>query len=172
MNNKKFKNILIIVVCISISIGVIIINFLDKGKSKEVNLKDEKVAQVNTEESTKDKEMIPESNIEDDALYDEEASDGYAEPGQQEITVYLKNGEVLYDSEDIPLNYYDSLMNQIQKFCDLNYEGDVKEIEILPDSIIINDQTIEFKGNLKNGHFLKVSYDVESKQYTLSDSIK
>lgn len=170
MNNKRLKNIITIIVCVSICIGMIVINIFNNKESKESN------PQVNTQEQVEDgqaqEEQIPESDLSDDSLYDDNASDDYIEQGDTDITVFFKNGETLYNNDQIPLSYFDNLMLRIQKFCNLNYPNIIKEIEIDPDSVVVNDKEVIFKGNLMNGHYLTVSYEIDKRQFTMSDTIK
>lgn len=173
MKNKRLSNIITIIVCVAICIGILVIKVLDKDdqvKEKQVN----KQVEGDQEQVTDvvENENIPESDLSDDALYDDTANDNYIEQGDTDITVFLKNGEVLYNNDQIPLSYFDNLMLRIQKFCDLNYPNVVKEIEIDADSVSVKEKEVIFKANLMNGHYLTVSYDIDKKQFTMSDTIK
>ena len=168
MSSKNLKNIITIIVCMSVSVGVIIYNIIDKDdKPRKSNS-----AAIEQAENNEVEEGIKESDLAaDDTFYDDNASDNYNEPGNVDITVYLKNGDVLYNNDDIPLSYFNNLMLRIQKFCDLNYPDVVKEIEVDPDTVVVTDEQVIFEGNLKNGHYLTVTYDISKKQFTMSDYI-
>lgn len=178
MNNKKLNNIITIIVCVSICVGMIAINIFTKKESKkeeskpQENVQEQLVEEEQVEEDEVQGDQIPESDLSDNSLYDDNASDDYTEQGDTDITVFFKNGESLYNNDDIPLSYFDNLMLRIQKFCDLNYGDVVKEIEIDSDTVMVTDEEVVFQGNLKNGHYLTVSYDIQKKQFTMSDTIK
>ena len=172
MNNKRLSNIITIIVCVFICIGILVLNIFNKADngSQQVNNQDQK--EQDSREQLAGEKNIPESDLSDDSLYEENANDSYKEQGDTDITVFFKNGESLYNNDQIPLSYFDNLMLRIQKFCDLNYPNVIKEIEIDQESIIANDQEVIFTANLMNGHYLTVSYDIAKKQFTMSDTIK
>ena len=173
MNNKKFKNIITIIICVSICVGILVIRAFNKDENtSEVNKQVEVPGDKEQISDEVENESIAESNLSDDALYDDNANDNYIEQGNSEITVFFKNGEALYNNDQIPLSYFDNLMLRIQKFCDLNYPNVIKEIDIDSESVVVNDKEVIFKGNLMNGHYLTVSYDIDKKQFTMSDTIK
>lgn len=175
MKNKRLSNIITIIVCVAICIGILVIKVLDKDdqvKEQQVNKQVEVSGDQEQVTDVVENENIPESDLSDDALYDDTANDNYIEQGDTDITVFLKNGEVLYNNDQIPLSYFDNLMLRIQKFCDLNYPNVVKEIEIDADSVSVKEKEVIFKANLMNGHYLTVSYDIDKKQFTMSDTIK
>lgn len=176
MDNKRLKNIITIIICASICIGIIVIKVLDKDDKAKEQQSEKQTVQVTTDqeqaEASTSEDVISESNMSDDVLYDENASDNYVEQGETDITVYLKNGEVLYNQDNIPIDFFEKLMERIQKFCDLNYPDVVKEIEIYPESVVVDDKEVIFKANLMNGHYITVSYEIEKKQFTMSDTIQ
>lgn len=196
MENKKTGQLLTIILCIALIIGVIFAKSFTNSKTEKTKINDAAISKDTSDGQTevvKSSESIQsteqekvntkeESKVSDDiinggenlknvdtSLYEENIEGDALPEGTTQINFAFTNGEVLYD-KGFPSGIYKNIKEEFQKYINENIPNpeSIVEIEIVEDSITETDKLLSFKVDLKNGTFLLSEVDLHTFVYSFS----
>lgn len=185
MENRKTQ-LFTIIICVSL---IFTVTFLKKNESSKKN-KQTSLSELTTETeincsidknkgNSNDKQVENEEKLKEDnqyfttqqmkdnaEYYIDDATDGSTQG------IYFSNGDVLYDNPDIPTGVYYNQLEKIESYIELNIPEKVNEMEIMEDSVKIENNVLSYELDLKNQYIMYVKCDLETYKFRFSDTKK